>query len=317
MIPVLIATSIITFIVIQLPPGDFVSRFVAEQRVRGVRYTPEAEAQLRARYGLDGEVTTQYLRWAKGFLTGDLGDSMYYNKPVSTIIRERLPFTAFMALLAMVFTNAMALPIGLLSAVRQYSVWDYIFMIIGFIGMAIPNFIFALVLMYLAFTITGDANIGGLSQEFIGEPWTMAKVIDLLRHFWIPAIVAGTAGTAGTIRLLRANLLDELEKPYVLVARSKGLGRIRLLFKYPFRMALNPFIVGTAGMLAALLSGELMISVTLGIPTLGPVMLTAVENQDMYLAGSILFIETMLALAGVLMSDILLGIADPRIKDSV
>ena len=317
MIPVIVIASWVTFIVIQLPPGDYVSHYINQEKVKGITYTQDQEEALRLRYGLDGNVPKQYINWITGFFTGDMGQSLYQKQSVNSIIKSRFPLTAILALLAMIFTYVVSIPIGLLSAVKQYSVWDYIAMVLGFIGMAIPNFIFALLLMYLAFVTTGNVNIGAMDQRYIDAAWSMEKFLNVLRHFWIPAIVGGTAGTAGYIRLLRANMLDELEKPYVLVAKSKGVNRIRLLFKYPFKMAINPFIVGTAGMLTVLLSGEVMISITLGLPTLGPVLLTAVRSQDMYLAGSIMLLQTILAVVGVLMSDILLAVVDPRIRDSV
>lgn len=318
MLPVILISSIISFVVVQLPPGDFVDFKINELKSRGVFVSEEMEASLRNQYDLDQPVMTQYFYWMKNLFTGNLGYSMYYNQPVDKLLRERFPITALMAIISFLVLNLIAIPIGVLSAVKQYSALDYTMTVIGFLGLAVPNFIFSLVLMYMVFSLTGNTSVIGLmSQQYLDAPWSMAKFFDMLNHMWIPAIVTATAGTAAQIRLMRANLLDELEKPYVLVARAKGVRKNKLIYKYPFRVAINPFIVGLGGIFATLLSGELMVSVTLGLPTLAPVMVNAAMAQDMYLAGSIIFLETLLIIVGILMSDIVLGAVDPRIRDAV
>ena len=294
------------------------SQGVFVSRNRGVEITPELVASLNAQYDLDKPIMVQYFFWLGNILRGDFSYSMLFNKPVSAILAERLPLTALMSFISFLLLNAMAIPIGIVSAVRQRTWLDYCITFIGFIGLAVPNFIFALVLAWMVFTLTGStATIGLMSQQYLDAAWSLPKVLDLLNHLWIPAIVMATAGTAEQVRIMRANLLDELEKPYVMVARSKGVSGARLLLKYPFRVALNPFIVRLGWLLASLMSGELMVSVTLGLPTLAPIMLQAVMAQDMFLAGSILFIELGLTVVGILLSDILLGIVDPRIRDAI
>ena len=291
---------------------------IALMRNRGVDITPELIASLNAQYDLDKPIMVQYFFWLGNILRGDFSYSMLFNKPVGVILAERLPLTALMSFISFLLLNAMAIPIGIVAAVRQHSWLDYCITFIGFIGLAVPNFIFALVLAWMVFTLTGStATIGLMSQQYLDAAWSLPKLLDLLNHLWIPAIVMATAGTAEQVRIMRANLLDELEKPYVMVARSKGVSGARLLLKYPFRVALNPFIVRLGWLLASLMSGELMVSVTLGLPTLAPIMLQATMAQDMFLAGSILFIELALTVVGILLSDILLGIVDPRIRDAV
>lgn len=318
MIPVLLIGSVLVFVVIQLPPGDIIDAKIKQLEQRGLSVSPEAIASLRSRYDIDKPVMVQYLLWFGNILRGDFSYSMLYNKPVSRILKERLPFTALMAIISFILLNAMAIPIGVLSAARQHSIADYVFTFLGFIGLAVPNFIFSLVLVWTVFSLTGSAStIGLMSQQYLDAPWSLAKFLDILNHLWIPSIVMATAGTAEQIRIMRANLLDEIEKPYVMVARSKGVSGARLLMKYPFRVALNPFIVRLGWLLASLMSGELMVSVTLGLPTLAPVMLEATMAQDMFLAGSILFIELFLTVIGILLSDILLGVVDPRIRDAL
>ena len=318
MIPVLLIGSVLVFVIIQLPPGDIIDAKIRQMERRGQSVTPEMIASLRARYDIDKPVMTQYLLWFGNILKGDFSYSMLYNRPVIEILKERLPFTALMSIISFILLNLMAIPIGVLSAAKQHSFADYFFTFIGFIGLSVPNFIFSLILMWMVFSLTGStATIGLMSQQFLDAPMSLAKFLDILSHLWIPALVMATAGTASQIRVMRANLLDEIEKPYVMVARSKGVSGVKLLMKYPFRVAMNPFIVSLGYVLASLMSGELMVSVTLGLPTLAPVMLEATMAQDMFLAGSIIFIELVLTVLGILMSDILLGIVDPRIRDAV
>jgi peptide/nickel transport system permease protein len=317
MIPVLLAVSFISFLVIELPPGDFVDAYVRDQRAKGFDVTPAQEAAWRERYGVDDPVIEQYFNWFSGMLTGDMGVSLALKQPVSDIVRQRVPISALIGLLSFILVNAIAIPIGMLSATRQYSIADYFFTVIGFLGMGIPEFIFAIIMLWAVYTYSGNVNVGVVSSEFVGEPMSLAKFADMVRHLWLPALIAAATGTAGTIRIMRANLLDELEKPYVTVARAKGLPRRRMLYKYPFRMALNPFVVGVAGILPGLISGELIVSITLGIPTLAPAFLQALEQQDLNLAGSIVFIMSTLTVVGILLSDILLAIVDPRIRGAV
>lgn len=314
MIPTVVVISILTFIIIQLPPGDYVSTLVANAAAQS-QNIDEAEIQaLRERYGLGDPVYIQYFKWIGGFLRGDLGYSYTFNEQANSLIFGRLGFTILISTGALLMTWAIAFPIGIYSAVRKYSVGDYAFTVFGFLGLAIPDFLLALVMMYIAFKYFGQ-SVGGLfSEAYIGEPWSFMKFVDLVEHLWIPMIVVGTSGTAGLIRILRANLLDELFKPYVVTARSKGLKESRLILKYPVRMALNPFISTVGWTLPALFSGETIVGVVLSLPTIGPLLLNALRAQDMYLAGSIIFILSVLTVIGTLISDLLLARNDPRIR---
>lgn len=317
MIPTLIAISIISFIIIQAPPGDFLTAYVAQLAARGEVIDQAQIVALRARYGIDQPVHIQYFKWMGGILRGDFGRSMVFNKSVSELIAERLPWSITVSFTAFIFVYLVGIPIGTFSATHQYSIRDYIFTVIGFIGLAIPNFLFALILLWLYFVLTGNVAIGLFSVQFAMAPWSFAKFVDLLNHLWMPGIVIGTAGTAGLIRIMRANLLDELQKPYVMVARSKGLSERKVLYKYPFRIAINPVISTIGWTLPTLVSGELLVSLVLNIPTLAPLFLNALKNQDMFLAGSIVLILSALTVIGTLISDILLALVDPRIRESV
>lgn len=317
MVPVLFMISVLSFSVIQLPPGDFVDEYVQDQRNKGVKINQVTEQVWRDRYGVDDPVIEQYVDWIGGVVQGDLGVSLYRKQKVSKIILDRLPFTVAIGVMSWFLLHAIALPIGMISATRQYSVTDYFFQFVGFVAMGIPEFIMAIVVMWSMFKATGNVTVGALSPEYVGAPLSFGKLIDMARHLWVPALIAAGGGTAGTIRILRANLLDEIGKPYVNVARSKGLSKRRVIYKYPLRVALNPFVVGTAGILPALISGELIISITLGIPTLAHVFLEALEMQDMQLAGSIVLVLSTLTVVGILLADILLAIVDPRIRGSV
>ena len=317
MIPTLIAISIVSFIIIQAPPGDFLTTYVAQLTARGETVDEAQIVALRARYGVDQPIYIQYFKWMRGILRGDLGRSMELNQQVSRIIAQRLPWSMTISFAAFVFVYLVGIPIGTLSATRQYSIRDYIFTVIGFIGLAIPNFLFALILLWLYFVYTGNVAIGLFSAQFVMAPWSFAKFVDLLKHLWMPGIVVGTAGTAGLIRVMRANLLDELHKPYVMVARSKGLSERRVLYKYPFRIAINPVVSTVGWTLPALVNGELLVSLVLGIPTLAPIFLNALRSQDMFLAGSIVLILSALTVIGTLLSDILLAWVDPRIRESI
>ncbi len=320
MIPTLLAISVISFTIIQLPPGDFVTTYLRDLEAAGTSYGMPDEAiaeALRVRYGLGQPVYVQYFKWMWRLFHGDMGRSMYYNKQVNVIILERVPWSAAISMLSFIFVYAVGIPIGTFSATHQYSIRDYLFTLIGFIGIAIPNFLFALVLLWFYFTYTGNVALGLFSREFILASWSLPKLWDLFKHLWIPIIVIGTAGTCGLIRIMRANLLDELRKSYVTVARAKGLSERKLLYKYPFRMALNPIMSTIGWTLPALVNGELLASFVLGIPTLAPVFLTSLLQQDMFLAGSIIMVLSTLTVIGTLISDILLTWLDPRIRESI
>ncbi len=314
MIPTLIAISVIAFVVMELPPGDFVTTRIM-QMVRSGTYSEEALANLRHRYGLDRPVYERYWMWATKFLRGDFGYSLAWNKPVGELLRSRFALTALISLLSLLFTWTMAFPIGIYSAVRQYSMGDLLWTFIGFLGLAIPNFLLALILMFLSYKYFPDIGVGGLfSQQFQGAAWSWAKFVDLLSHLWIPIVVIGTAGTAGLIRIVRANLIDELKKPYVDMARAKGLSEVRVILKYPVRIAINPFLSTVGWMLPSLIAGETITAVVLGLPTAGPLFLEALKRQDMQLASAFVMLSAILAIVGTLISDILLAIVDPRIQ---
>lgn len=314
MIPTLIAISIISFAIIQLPPGDFLTTYVAQLSVSG-EAVDEAELEaLKSRFGLDRPIYEQYFLWAWNFLHGDFGHSFEWNKPVSTLVGERLPLTILISVCTIVFTWVIAVPIGIYSAVRQYSWVDYLLTLIGFIGLATPNFLFALVLLWFSYSYLG-MSIGGLfSPEFADAPWTAAKFVDMLKHLWIPVLIVGTSHTAKFIRIIRGNLLDELKKPYVVTARAKGLSETKLLLKYPVRVAINPLVSTIGWTLPELVSGIAITAIVLNLPTSGPLLLGALLSQDMQLAGSFLMLLSALTVFGTLLSDILLAWVDPRIR---
>ena len=317
MIPTLAAISLIAFIIIQLPPGDFLSYYIENLRLQGERVDQSEIDSLRVRYGVDEPLVKQYLKWMGGVLTGDFGRSLQWQQPVGRIIRQRLPVSFAISLVSLLFVYIVAIPIGTFSATNQYSIADYIFTVIGFIGLAIPNFFLALILLYLYYNTTGNVAVGFFSREFQYAAFSFAKLWDLFKHLWIPTVVIGTAGTCGLIRVMRANLLDELKKPYVIVARAKGVPKRRLLFKYPFRIAVNPVISTLGWLLPTLVSGELLVSVVLSIPTLAPVFLDSIMSQDMFLAASSVMILSALTVIGTLISDILLAWVDPRIREAI
>ncbi len=316
MIPTLLVISVLVFIVIELPPGDYVTSYVQALRARGFEIGREQLEALRVRYGLDEPFFSRYLKWMSGLIRGDLGMSFTYAEPVTKLIGERIPLTIMISLITILFTWLMAIPIGIISAVKKYSLWDYLLTFIGFIGLSIPNFFLAIILMYLGFRYFG-VSIGGLfSREFLFAPWSWAKFVDMLSHLWVPVVVIGTAGTAGMIRVLRATLLDELSKDYVRTARSKGLSEFRVIVVHPLRVAINPLISTVGWLLPTVISGEVITSQVLSIPTTGPLLLGALLNQDMYLAGSFLMVLSVLTVVGTLLSDILLAWLDPRITYS-
>jgi peptide/nickel transport system permease protein len=308
------AVSVLSFIIIQLPPGDYVTSYIASLEAQGVQVAAEEAAALRAQYGLGQPIYVQYGKWMWQIARGNLGMSFQYRIPVTEVIGERLFLTVILALGSLIFIWIVAIPIGIFSAVRQYSVQDYVATTIGFIGLAVPDFLLALVLMYIAWDWFGF-SIGGLfSPDYVMAPWSMGRVIDLLQHMIIPIIVLGTAGTASLIRITRANLLDELRKPYVVTARAKGMSEWQLIFKYPVRLALNPIISLTAYILPFLVSGSIIVSVVLNLPTLGPVLLRSLLSQDMFLAGSIILMIGTMTVIGTFLSDILLAAVDPRVR---
>jgi peptide/nickel transport system permease protein len=316
MIPTLLAISVISFLIIQLPPGDFLTSYLATLAESGQvgGTTADALQALRAQYGLDQPVYVQYLKWLGRLLQGDFGYSMEWKRPVWDLLWERLALTFVLSLATLLFTWIIAFPIGILSAVRQYSFWDYVASFFGFLGLATPDFLFALVLMWVAFAYFGQ-SVGGLfSPEFIEAPWSPAKVGDMVTHLWIPMLVLGTHGTAGLIRVMRANLLDELHKPYVETARAKGLPEMRALMKYPVRAALNPFVSTVGWYLPGLVSGSVIVAVVLNLPITGPLLLRALLSKDMYMAGSFIFMLSVLTVVGTLISDVLLAWLDPRIR---
>lgn len=316
-IPTMFIISIIVFVTVQLPPGDFVSTMLENMRkqTNGQTFSPQYEAAMRERYGLDEPVYVQYYKWARNILVdGDFGYSVMNAAPAEKMIVDRIGMTIVVAFASFVFTWMVALPIGVLSAVKQYSLADYFFSFVGFIGLATPGFLIALVLMFLAFKYGGVSLSGLFSPEFENAPWSIDRVVDLLKHLWIPMIILGVGGTAGLIRVMRANLLDELHKPYVEAARAKGLPEWKLLIKYPIRQAMNPFVSTIGWMLPALIAGEALVSIVLNLPTTGPVLLNALLQQDMFLAAGFLMVLSLLTIIGSLLSDLLLAWLDPRIR---
>ena len=314
MIPTLLAISVIVFTIIQLPPGDYLESYIAELQSEGQTVDQSKIEFLRQNYGFDKPMIEQYATWLLGMTRGDFGFSFEYRLPVSEVVGDRLWLTFLVSYTTMVFTWIVAFPIGLYSATHQYSWGDYGLTFLGFIGLATPNFLLALVLLYFANVVFGTSIGGLMDARFIDQPWSYDKIISVLEHLWIPIIVIGTAGTAGTIRRLRANLLDELEKQYVTTARAKGVPPLKLLLKYPFRMALNFFFADIGSLLPAIVSGEAVVAVVLSLPTTGPMMLDSLRSQDMYLAGSFLMFLATLTVVGVLLSDLALAALDPRIR---
>ena len=340
MLPTLWAISLISFALIQLPPGDYLTSYVTALAETGEPVAEEQVEALRRRYDLDRPFIVQYIKWLNnmlpfgferqdsgsylqrtaggfnfpGFKWPDLGMSFEWNRQVTELIGERLLLTLLISIVTLLFTWALAIPIGIYSAVRQYSWADYTFSVLGFVGLATPNFLLALVFMYIGYSVFGISAGGLFSPEFQDAPWSVARFMDLLAHLWIPVIVIGTAGTAGLIRVMRGNLLDELPKQYVMTARAKGLAPWKLLLKYPVRVALNPLVSTIGWVLPGIVSGSVITAVVLGLPTTGPLLLRALQNQDMYLAGSMVMILSFLTVIGTLISDILLLWLDPRIR---
>jgi len=314
MILILLLVSVVAFIIIQLPPGDYLTSYISRLEEWGQKVDESQIASLKERYGLDMPIYVQYLKWVRGMLHGDFGRSFQWNKPVSELIGERLMLTVVISLLTFIFTYAVAIPIGIYSATHQYSLGDYSFTVIGFAGLATPNFLFALVLMFMLYKYLGLSAGGLFSSQYQLAPWSLSKILDLVKHLPIPIIVVGTAGTAGLIRVMRGCLLDELKKQYVITARAKGVSERSLLFKYPVRLAVNPIVSTIGWVLPGIVSGETITAIVLSLPTTGPLLFRALVAQDMYLAGSMIMLLVFLTVIGTFVSDILLVWLDPRIR---
>lgn len=310
----ILAISVISFAIIQLPPGDYVDAYVAQLQSSGTLVTQDVVDNLRAEYGLGQPIYVQYGKWMGKLVRGDLGESLQYKRPVTDVIGSRLALTMVVSLFALLLTWIIALPIGIYSAMRQYSFADYIFTFLSFLGLAVPSFLLALIIMYFSFKSFG-ADIGGLfSSQYQTAPWSWAKIVNLLGHIPVPAIVLGLAGTAEAMRIMRANLLDEIRKPYVITARAKGMTETQAILKYPVRVALNPFASTIGYSLPYIVSGSIIVSIVLSLPTVGPLLLNALQAQDMYLAGAIVLLLGALTVIGTFLSDLLLLWIDPRIR---
>lgn len=314
MIPTLVAISMIVFLIIELPPGDYLESYVAELQSHGENVDSEHIEFLRDRYGFADPPLQRYFRWVSGMLQGDFGYSFEYRLPVSEVVKDRLFLTILVSVATIVFTWLIAFPIGIYSATHQYSWGDYGLTFLGLLGLATPNFLLALILLYFANFYFGTSIGGLMDPEFIDKPWSMDKAKSVLEHLWIPVVVIGTSGTAAMIRRLRANLLDELQKQYVVTAKAKGLPPGRALIKYPLRAAINFVVADIGSLLPSIISGAELVAVVLSLPTTGPILIAALQSQDMYLAGSFLMFLATLTVVGVLISDILLAWLDPRIR---
>ncbi|WP_322509967.1 ABC transporter permease [Anaerolinea sp.] len=315
LIPLLVLVSIVSFIVIQLPPGDYVDSYIRNLELQGGSLNDAQKETLQRQYGLDKPLIVQYFMWiSKIVLHGDFGNSFKYQRPVADLLMERIPRTIFLSLASIFFTWIIAIPIGILSALKKYTIWDYFFTFLSFLGLSIPGFLLALILLYIVFTMTGNMITGLFSPEYRDAPWSIAKFTDMLHNVWLPLLVLSVTGSGGLVRVLRATLLDELKKQYVTTARAKGLAEWRVIMQYPIRIAINPIISTIGWMLPGVVGGELVVSKVLNIPTVGPMMLDAVLSQDMYLAGGFVLILCSLTVVGTLVSDILLAWSDPRIR---
>jgi peptide/nickel transport system permease protein len=315
LIPFLFLISALAFVVIQLPPGSFVDTYKRNLEAQGGTVNEGQLKALEARYGLDKPLVVQYGIWISNILfRGDFGNSFTYQRPVVDILRERLPRTVIISLVSILFTWIIAIPLGIIAALKKNSVWDYLLTFLSFIGLSLPAFLLAILLMYVVFANTGWLVTGLYSPEFQDAPWSVAKLVDLLKNVWLPLVVLAVTGAAGTIRVLRATLLDELQKPYVVTARAKGLPEWRVILKYPVRLAINPMISTIGWLLPAVVGGELVVSKVLNLPTVGPIILAATLSQDMFLAGAFVLLLSALTLIGTLISDVLLAWLDPRIR---
>ena len=315
MVPALLVVSFLSFVLIQLPPGDYVTTYIATLAASNETVDQNTAIELRQRFGLDQPMLVQYVKWISNILLrGDFGLSFEWQQPVSGLIWERMALTLVLTLATLVATWGIALPLGVVSAVKKYSIADYVLTFFSFVGLAVPSFLLAVVLMYFAAVEWGQ-EVGGLfSEQYVNAPWSFGKVVNLAEHLWIPVIILAVSGTASLVRVMRANMLDELHRPYVTTARAKGLSEFRLLVKYPMRVALNPFISTITWLLPNLVSGSIIVAIVLNLPTAGPMLLQSLMSQDMYLAGAFVLLICVLTLLGSLLSDILLALADPRIR---
>ena len=310
----MLVVSVVAYIIIQLPPGDYLTSYIMRLEMQGGEVTDAEVETLKREYGFDLPPHLRYFKWMANLLRGDLGRSFFYNRPVLELLAERLPLSLLVSLLALLFTYLVSIPVGIYSATHQYSLWDYTLSLVGFVGLATPNFILALLLMFFFFKTFG-LSIGGLfSPEYLLEPWSWGKFVDMVKHLPVPVIVIGTAGTAGLIRVMRGLMLDEMTKQYVVTARAKGVGERRLLFKYPVRVSLNPIVSTIGWTLPAIVSGQTITAIVLSLPTVGPLLLEALVNEDIILAGSVVMILSFLTVLGTLLSDLLLVVLDPRIR---
>ena len=314
LIPMLLIMSVLAFAIILAPPGDYVQSYVDQLAASGFAFEQSQIDNLRAQFGLGEPVYKQYLKWLWNLLRGDLGFSLEFQRPVNELVGERLLLTLLLGLFTVMFTWTMAIPIGIISAVKQYSVIDYLFTFLSYLGVGTPNFLLALVIMWFVFSTFGVKITGLFSQEYQDAAWSVGRFVDMLKHIWVPMLILGTDGTARFVRIVRANLLDELSKPYVETARAKGLPEWKVVMKYPVRIALNPFISTAGWQLPQLFSGSLIVATVLSLPTVGPLLLRALWGQDMFLAGSIVMILSALTMIGTLISDIILAAMDPRIR---
>ena len=315
LIPLLIIISVLSFLIIELPPGDYVTRYIADLEMKGMKVTEEDTLRLRAMYDLDKPVPVRYVNWITKIVTrGDFGRSFQCNRPVSELIWERLGLTLIISLITMVFTYVVAITIGIYSAVRPNTLFDYVFTLIGFIGVAVPGFLIAMIAMWLSYSKLGVSITGLFSAQYADAPWSLAKLENMLERVWVPVLVIGLSGTASIIRIMRSGVLDEVKKQYVVTARAKGVKEVRLLMKYPVRVAINPIISTIGWVLPSVISGESVVAIVLNLPTTGPLLLNALLNQDMYLAASFILLLSTLTVIGTVFSDILLAVLDPRIR---
>lgn len=315
LIPFLILVSLVSFVVIQLPPGNYVDSYIRNLTLQGGTVNAEQKAAIEAQYGLDKPLAVQYGIWISNIIFhGNFGNSFQYNRPVADILSERIPRTVAISVVSILLTWMIAVPLGIISALKQYSIWDHLLTFISLFGLAVPGFLMALVLAYVVYVNTGWFVLGLNSPEFRSAPWSIEKIIDMLKNLWLPLIVLAVTGVAGIVRILRASLLDELRKQYVTTARAKGLSEWQVVLRYPIRIAINPLVSTIGWMLPAVVGGEIVVSKVLNLPTTGPVLLASVQSQDMYLAGAIVMLLSILTVIGTLISDILLAWIDPRIR---
>ena len=317
LIPLVFALSIVTFIIINLPPGDYLTTHINHLRATGAQVTEEQILALEIRYGLNQPMPIQYIRWFSNVLSGNLGYSFEWNRSVNDLIADRLGNTIILSLTSLFLIWLVAFPLGFYSATHQYSATDYVITSVSFLGMSIPEFLLALVMMWLWFAMTGNFISGMYANEFITQGMSWAKFVSMLQHLWMPYLIIVITGTAGLFKTFRANLLDELDKPYVQAARARGVPYLKLLIKYPVRIALIPFISTVGWMLPGLISGQTLLAIVMGLPTLAPLLQSSLRSQDMFLAGSILFILCILTVIGTVISDILLAITDPRMRTAI